>query len=95
MIKLRLKSRISCWFAIFLSLGRKEVLLKAAMAILVYAMSCFKLSKSSCETLSSAMATFWWNSIGDKKKIYWLSWKKLCLPKQDGGLGFKGLECFN
>lgn len=56
-IKDRLKSKISGWFARSLSLGGKEVLLKAvAMAMLVYAMSYFKLPKSSCEAFSSAMA---------------------------------------
>lgn len=41
------------------------------------------------------MANFWWNSTEDKRKIYWLNWEKLCFSKQDGGLGFKDIECFN
>lgn len=95
-IKDKLKSRISSWFARSLSLGGKEVLLKAmAMAMPVYAMSYFKLAKSSCEALSSDMADFWWNSTRDRRKIHWISWEKLCLSKQDGGLGFWDIEYFN
>ncbi|XP_013589702.1 PREDICTED: uncharacterized protein LOC106298169 [Brassica oleracea var. oleracea] len=92
----RLHGRLSGWFARSLSLGGKEVLLKAiAIALPVFAMSCFKLPKSTIEKLTSAMRDFWWNSLEHKRKIHWLSWNKLCLPRQEGGLGFKDIECFN
>ena len=92
----RLKDRLSSWFVKLLSQGGKEVLLKAvAMAMPVYAMSCFKLTKKSCENLTRAMADFWWNSLEHKRKIHWLSWTKLCLAKEQGGLGFKDIQRFN
>ena len=34
-------------------------------------------------------------SKGDARKIHWLSWKKLCWPKEAGGLGFRDLHTFN
>lgn len=55
----RLKGRLSGWFLRLLSLGGKEILIKAvAMAMPVYAMSCFKHTKISCENLTKAMADF-------------------------------------
>lgn len=92
----RLKDRLSGWFIKLLSLGGKEVLIKAvAMAMPVYAMSCFKLTKKSIENLTRAMSDFWWNSLEHKRKMHLLSWTTLCLAKEQGGLGFKDIQNFN
>lgn len=54
-----LDKRLNGWFAKKLSLGGKEVLLKLiAMALPVYAMSCFKLTKHHCQKIMSAMLSF-------------------------------------
>lgn len=92
----KLSKRLTGWFAKKLSFGGKEVLLKSiAMALPIYAMSCFRLTKHQCQKIMSAMASFWWDECGDKKKIHWVSWKNVCVSKENGGLRFRDIEDFN
>lgn len=84
----RLKARLSGWFARTLSLRGEEVLFKAvAMAMPVYAMSCFKIPKTTIANLTSAISELWWNFLVHKKKTNWVSWDKLRLQKENRGLG--------
>ena len=71
------------WKEILLSRTGIEVLIKAvAQAISTYAMSYFQLPDDLCNELSSIVRKFWLS-----KGMHWISWDKLCLPKQKGGLG--------
>lgn len=95
-LKDSLKAKLAGWFTRCLSQGGKEVLLKSvALAMPVFAMSCFKLPITTCENLESAMAAFWWDSCEHSRAIHWQSWERLCLPKDFGGLGFRDIHSFN
>lgn len=65
-------------------------------AIPAYAMSCFLLPKSLCEEIQRVMNAFWWqNNSTSNKGIRWLSWQKMCMMKNNGGLGFRDIKGFN
>lgn len=79
-----------------LSKAGKEVLIKAvAQAIPVYVMSCFDLTKTLCDDLSTMICQYWWSQVDKKNKIHWVNWERLSLPKSVGGLGLRNLHSFN
>jgi hypothetical protein len=58
-------------------------------------MSIFKLTDGLCEDLMKAIRAYWWGAEKGRRKIQWIPWKTLILPKSFGGLGFKDLRLFN
>ncbi|KAJ9152905.1 hypothetical protein P3X46_026413 [Hevea brasiliensis] len=70
-IKNRIQHKVAGWKEQLLSTGGKEVLLKAvATAIPVYAMTCFRIPRSVCQSINSIMANFWWGQKQDERKIH-------------------------
>jgi hypothetical protein len=95
-IKDRIWRRLQGWKEKNLSQAGKAVLIKVVIqAIPTYAMSCFKFPAGLCEEISSMATRFWWGQKETGRKIHWLSKKKLCQAKQEGGLGFRDLQYFN
>lgn len=70
--------------------GRKEFMIKSVdMSMPVYTMTCFRIPKGICDDINRLLAYFWWNSGLDSKSMHYLAWKRLSLPKKEGGLGFR------
>lgn len=95
-IKDRIWKCIQGWKEKFLSWAGKEVLIKAvAQAIPTYAMSCFDLTKSLCDQVSTMVCRYWWKQQEGKNKIHWLHRDVLMKQKKEGGLGFRDIHSFN
>lgn len=45
--------------------------------------------------MEAICARFWWGDSNLKGGIRWKSWENLCKRKDDGGMGFRQLNCFN
>lgn len=72
-----------------LSNAKKEILVKTmAKTVPTYTMSVFKLISTLCDEMSSMVHKFWWGQMNEKNKMTWLSWDKMCMPKEKGGLVF-------
>uniref|UniRef100_A0A803NUT9 Reverse transcriptase domain-containing protein n=1 Tax=Cannabis sativa TaxID=3483 RepID=A0A803NUT9_CANSA len=92
------RKKIFSWDSQFLSKAGKEVLLKSvAQALPCYAMSVFLLTQEICSNLEGMMSKFWWKSQTNatSKGVSWMSWKKLCRHKNEGGIGFRDLRNYN
>ena len=88
--------KILGWKGKLLSCVGREILIKAvAQATPTYTMSCFKLPDSLCKELNSMMGNFWWGQKDKERKMAWVTWEKLCTPKEEGGMGFRDLKAFN
>lgn len=92
----RVLAKTKGWKEKMLSMGGKEVLLKSiAQSVPVYAMMVFKITKNICKGMTDAISQFWWGDDDDHKRMHWLAWWKLCIPKSRGGMGFRDLQSFN
>ncbi|XP_033133908.1 uncharacterized protein LOC117127485 [Brassica rapa] len=95
-LKDNLMHRVNGWTGRWLSKGGNEVMIKSILlALPTYVMSTFFLPLEICENLASAIAQFWWSSNPPKRRIHWAKWEKVCLPKEEGGIGFRLIHEFN
>ena len=89
-LKQKVANKVSGWKEKLLTHAGKEILIKSmAQAMPTYSMSCFLLLEKLCEELTGMIKQFWWGQMKNEKKLAWLSWDKMCLPKEKGGLGFR------
>jgi hypothetical protein len=94
--KEKLRKKCSDWNEKYMSGAAKETLIKSvAQAITTYAMSVFKFPAGLCDELSQIIRDFWWGDEEEKRKVHWMAWDKLTLPKSQGGIGFRDLRMFN
>jgi ribonuclease HI len=96
-IKDRVWQRINSWSSKWLSKAGREVMIKSVLqAIPSYVMSLFQLPTTLIASIERMMNSFWWgHGRSTHRGINWLSWEKLSIHKNHGGLGFKDLSAFN
>jgi hypothetical protein len=80
-----------------MSKAGREVMIKSVFqAIPSYVMSIFRLPNSLLNKIEKMMNAFWWGHGGASNKgMHWLSWEKLLVNNNHGGMGFKDLADFN
>lgn len=92
----RVLAKTKGWKEKILSMGGKEILLKSVVqAVPAYAMMVFKIPKNICKGMTDAISQFWWGDNDEQKRMHWMAWWRLCIPKNRGGMGFRDLHSFN
>ncbi|GKV25907.1 hypothetical protein SLEP1_g35285 [Rubroshorea leprosula] len=90
------KKKLSSWKGRQLSLGGQITLINSVLSSLpVFLMSVYLLPKGTLKAIDKIRKSFLWGGEGERKRINWVNWKKVCMPKECGGLGVRDLEHFN
>ncbi|XP_013639114.1 PREDICTED: uncharacterized protein LOC106344250 [Brassica oleracea var. oleracea] len=92
----KIRQKALSWKSRFLSGAGKQIMLKSVLSAMpCYTMSCFKIPISLCNQIQSILTRFWWDANPGKRKLCWVAWSTLTLPKFAGGLGFRDIETLN
>ncbi|XP_059310014.1 uncharacterized protein LOC132061173 [Lycium ferocissimum] len=88
----RVKDRLQNWKGRLLSFGGKVVLINSVLQSMpMYLLSAMAPTKYTLNELHKIFARFYWSNNEEGKSRHWSAWLKVCVPKQEGGLGFRSL----
>ncbi|GAU47706.1 hypothetical protein TSUD_177110 [Trifolium subterraneum] len=92
-----IKNRLFSWRNRYVSLGGRVILINSVLAsIPVFYLSFLKMPVKVRMSIVRMQKNFLWGGTSsDKNKIAWVSWKDVCRPKGEGGLGVRDLKWFN
>ena len=75
--------------------GKVTLINSVLIALPIYLLSFFKIPQKVVRKVISLQRNFLWGGSQDLKKIAWVKWEGICLPKEVGGLGIKDITRFN
>jgi hypothetical protein len=91
-----MKKRLGAWNGRNLSIGGRVTLINSVLSSLpLYFFSFFKTPVCVLKEMISIQRRFLWGAGLDSRKLCWVSWDRICQPKEKGGLGIKNLSIFN
>ncbi|XP_070034166.1 uncharacterized protein [Nicotiana tomentosiformis] len=89
----KVKDKLHAWKGKLLSFGGKATLITGVLqSMLVHLLSVLDTPDNILEHLHKIFARFFWSTNEEGRSRHWSSWQNLCLPKEEGGLGFRSLH---
>jgi hypothetical protein len=91
-----LRKRLGLWANKYVSLGGRIVLLNSVLnAIPIFYLSYMKIPVHVWKQVRRIQREFLWGGKRGRKKINWIKWDVVCLPKKKGGLGVRDVRAVN
>ncbi|XP_060210793.1 uncharacterized protein LOC132637772 [Lycium barbarum] len=88
----KVKDKLQTWKGKLLSYGRKAVLITSVLqSIPIHVLSAIRPPKCVIKELYRIFARFFWNYKEEGRCRHWSYWFNMCLPKHEGGLGFRSI----
>ncbi|KAF8115627.1 hypothetical protein N665_0025s0095 [Sinapis alba] len=92
----QLHQRFSSWSSRALSFaGRMQLIASEIYSKINFWFSSFILPKGCIKRIQSLCSRFLWNGNVTNRAAARVSWEIICLPKKEGGLGFRDLSLWN
>jgi len=92
----KLKVRLNVWKGRFLSMAGRICLIKSVLTSTpLYYLSLFRAPVAVYKSITRIQRRFLWGWGKEKESISWVSWKVLCKPREEGGLGLRYIRMFN
>ncbi|KAL9686221.1 hypothetical protein QQ045_023676 [Rhodiola kirilowii] len=86
------KTKIASWAKNFLNMAGRATLISTVLgSMTVHTLSILPVPKLVLQGIERLMRNFLWDR-GSASRHHWVSWEKICRPKEEGGLGIRRLE---
>jgi hypothetical protein len=91
-----LKKKLHSWGNRYVSLGGRIVVINSVLnAIPVFYLSFMKLPAEVLKKIIRIQRDFLWGGLKGGRRISWISWKEVCKPRCQGGLGVRDVGKVN
>lgn len=88
----KLAQKLEGWKSRFLSFGGKITLIRSVLASLpLHVFSCMVVPQQVQRRIEGLMRAFLWSQQG-QGRMNWVSWKRICTPVEEGGLGIRSIH---
>lgn len=92
----KMKKKLVGWKANSLSFAGRVTLAQASLSnIPGYVIQTCVIPVAACDEAKKLCRDFIWGSSTEQRKCHLISWKQVCLPKEECGLGFRNLRLLN